>query len=428
MGISKRVCLFVFNEDYICQNLVSEVLQHCSYEVLHIGRAMDALTEIGKRKHGISVVLTNMNRLKAKGAEIIKAIQEELNLRVCLILPGNMEFNDTRGLDCNVSAYIVNFSDTNDMKELWQSAFEKEKARKAATTTDNNEHGNDHHNRKAKELREEQSEESGSETRKKPRLSWNPEMHQRFVEAVNKLGFDKAVPKKIVEFMNEPGLTREHVASHLQKYSMNLRKGQDSSRDFIYGDQKLINDVTNPFFGSCLSALKFNSSHTYSSFPFERNNSVFSTPLLAQYSYLLNPNISATLTQQPHMFPTNNLLGALNHIFPTHQQASFPAAFCSSPYTENNSLLQGISGQGINTNDHPTSIVSLPPLLPGNSENLSSKQIESSSVIEINSYGGEEDISALLDAADNDTPNNNPEEGLWDDDDDFSDILSGFTK
>nr|GMC86897.1 two-component response regulator ARR12-like [Ipomoea batatas] len=129
MGISKRVCLFVFNEDYICQNLVSEVLQHCSYEVLHIGRAMDALTEIGKRKHGISVVLTNMNRLKTKGAEIIQAIQEELNLRVCLILPGTMEFDDTRGLDCNVSAYIVNFSDTNDMKELWQSAFEKEKAR-----------------------------------------------------------------------------------------------------------------------------------------------------------------------------------------------------------------------------------------------------------------------------------------------------------
>nr|GMC82778.1 two-component response regulator ARR12-like [Ipomoea batatas] len=150
-------------------------------------------------------------------------------------------------LDCNVSAYIVNFSDTKDVKELWQSAFEKEKARKAAisspvvgvetTSTENNEPsldgepGNDHHNRKAKELREEQSEESGSETRKKPRLSWNPEMHQRFVEAVNKLGFDKAVPKKIVEFMNEPELTREHVASHLQ--TRILEKGVN--KNYSYG-------------------------------------------------------------------------------------------------------------------------------------------------------------------------------------------------
>lgn len=28
--------------------------------------------------------------------------------------------------------------------------------------------------------------------------------------------YPEAVPKKIVEIMNEPGLTREHVASHLQ--------------------------------------------------------------------------------------------------------------------------------------------------------------------------------------------------------------------
>nr|GMC90888.1 two-component response regulator ARR2-like [Ipomoea batatas] len=68
-----------------------------------------------------------------------------------------------------------------------------------------------------KELREKQNEESGGDTKKKPRLSWNvPEMHLRFVEAVNKLGYDKAVPNKIVEFMNEPGLTREHVSRHLQ--------------------------------------------------------------------------------------------------------------------------------------------------------------------------------------------------------------------
>jgi SHAQKYF class myb-like DNA-binding protein len=42
------------------------------------------------------------------------------------------------------------------------------------------------------------------------------QLHQQFVVAVNQLGIDKAVPKKIVEIMKVQGLSRENVASHLQ--------------------------------------------------------------------------------------------------------------------------------------------------------------------------------------------------------------------
>lgn len=50
---------------------------------------------------------------------------------------------------------------------------------------------------------------------KKPRLVWTKELHRRFVDAVNHLGVDKAVPKTIMHLMNVDGLTRENVASHL---------------------------------------------------------------------------------------------------------------------------------------------------------------------------------------------------------------------
>lgn len=86
----------------------------------------------------------------------------------------------------------------------------------------------------------------GSSTRKKPRVVWSQELHQKFVTAVQQLGLDselllkpflvcvgvlfsfllmfcflrisitEAVPKKILDFMNIEGLTRENVASHLQ--------------------------------------------------------------------------------------------------------------------------------------------------------------------------------------------------------------------
>jgi SHAQKYF class myb-like DNA-binding protein len=61
---------------------------------------------------------------------------------------------------------------------------------------------------------------------KKARVVWSVELHQQFVNAVNALGVDKAVPKRILDLMGVHGLTRENVASHLQKYRLYLKRIQ----------------------------------------------------------------------------------------------------------------------------------------------------------------------------------------------------------
>ncbi|KAL8213865.1 hypothetical protein R6Q57_003314 [Mikania cordata] len=76
---------------------------------------------------------------------------------------------------------------------------------------------------------------------KRPRLVWTPQLHKRFIEVVAHLGVKNAVPKTIMQMMNVEGLTRENVASHLQKYRLYLKRMQGlptrgcSSSDQVFG-------------------------------------------------------------------------------------------------------------------------------------------------------------------------------------------------
>lgn len=77
----------------------------------------------------------------------------------------------------------------------------------------------------------------GGKEQKRPRMVWNEDLKRRFDIAVDTLGPD-AVPKAILQMMNVKALTRENVASHLQKYRQNLKKyGGYSSTDDVGGDK-----------------------------------------------------------------------------------------------------------------------------------------------------------------------------------------------
>ncbi|CAI9770861.1 unnamed protein product [Fraxinus pennsylvanica] len=72
---------------------------------------------------------------------------------------------------------------------------------------------------------------AAAKTLKRPRLVWTPQLHKRFVEVVAHLGLKDAVPKTIMQLMNVEGLTRENVASHLQKYRLYVKRMQGLSND-----------------------------------------------------------------------------------------------------------------------------------------------------------------------------------------------------
>uniref|UniRef100_A0A5B7AQN9 HTH myb-type domain-containing protein n=1 Tax=Davidia involucrata TaxID=16924 RepID=A0A5B7AQN9_DAVIN len=70
-----------------------------------------------------------------------------------------------------------------------------------------------------------QSQSQQQTTARKQRRCWSPELHRRFVNALQQLGGSQAAtPKQIRELMQVDGLTNDEVKSHLQKYRLHTRR------------------------------------------------------------------------------------------------------------------------------------------------------------------------------------------------------------
>ncbi|KAK1380931.1 myb family transcription factor EFM [Heracleum sosnowskyi] len=67
---------------------------------------------------------------------------------------------------------------------------------------------------------------------KKARRCWSPELHRRFLQALQQLGgAHVGTPKQIRELMKVDGLTNDEVKSHLQKYRLHTRRPSPSSNN-----------------------------------------------------------------------------------------------------------------------------------------------------------------------------------------------------
>ncbi|XVF67629.1 hypothetical protein PTKIN_Ptkin10aG0136700 [Pterospermum kingtungense] len=79
-------------------------------------------------------------------------------------------------------------------------------------------------------LSQQHHQQQQQQTARKQRRCWSPDLHRRFVNALQQLGGSQvATPKQIRELMLVDGLTNDEVKSHLQKYRLHTRRPPSST-------------------------------------------------------------------------------------------------------------------------------------------------------------------------------------------------------
>ncbi|KAG0464239.1 hypothetical protein HPP92_020308 [Vanilla planifolia] len=243
--------VLVVDDDVTCLKILEHMLQKCLYHVTTCTQAMKALSLLRERKGGFDVVISDVHMPDMDGFKLLELVGLEMDLPVIMMSADGRTSAVMRGIKHGACDYLIKPVRIEELKNIWQhvvrkkwngnkdfeqsASFEESDCHRQAS--DEAEYVSSVHDgtesswKTQKKKRDSKDDEDDGELEnedpsapKKPRVVWSVELHQQFVNAVNQLGIDKAVPKRILELMNVPGLTRENVASHLQKFRLYLKR------------------------------------------------------------------------------------------------------------------------------------------------------------------------------------------------------------
>ncbi|MCL7024729.1 hypothetical protein MKW94_003944 [Papaver nudicaule] len=215
----------------VCLKILEALLKKCRFEVTTTPSAELALDLLRKNKKNFDIVITDVEMGEMNGFELLKIIGLEMDIPVIMISTSG-EFETIRkGVDHGACDFLVKPLSLKEIQNIWQHVIRLKKKKSTLSDLDIEKKQPAERNLKKRNNNQTRSNEddapsnsSDEQFPKKTRISWaDPDLHAKFVQAFYKLG-DKAVPSKILAEMNVPGLDREKVASHLQKYRKILEK------------------------------------------------------------------------------------------------------------------------------------------------------------------------------------------------------------
>ncbi|KAA3468215.1 two-component response regulator ARR12-like [Gossypium australe] len=238
------------DDDPICLKILANLLCKCQYQVTTTNQAIIALKMLRENKSRYDLVISDVNMPDMDGFKLLELVGLEMDLPVIMLSAHSDTKLVMKGITHGACDYLLKPVRIEELKNIWQHVVRRKKPDSkdelVAPNHDKARGGTGEGgqtwvacssdqkvNKKRKDQSEDEEEETedngheneDSSSQKKPRVVWTVDLHRKFVAAVNELGLrDQAVPKKILDVMNVEGLTRENVASHLQKYRLYLRR------------------------------------------------------------------------------------------------------------------------------------------------------------------------------------------------------------
>ncbi|GMP47920.1 hypothetical protein CsSME_00015465 [Camellia sinensis var. sinensis] len=231
--------VLVVDDDVVCLKCVTALLNKCRYKVTTTTKATEALKMLRKKKEKYDIVITDVIMLDMNGFELLEIIGLEMDMLVIMMSVNDDKESVMKGVKHGARDYLIKPLRLEEVKNIWQhvvrkNLFNTTKSGTMQVGTDQNppipsskrlrEKRNEEEEEEEEEDDETNTHNEESSAQKKKRVSWTGVLHNKFVNAVRELGVDKAVPKKILNIMNEPEISRASVACHLWKYRNALRK------------------------------------------------------------------------------------------------------------------------------------------------------------------------------------------------------------
>ncbi|CAL9158322.1 two-component response regulator ORR26-like isoform X2 [Musa acuminata AAA Group] len=241
--------VLIVDDDPTWLKILEKMLRKCSYQVTTCSLATDALHILRERKARFDIVISDVNMPDMDGFKLLEHVGLEMDLPVIMMSIDGETSRVMKGVQHGACDYLLKPVRMKELRNIWQHVYRKKMQELKEVEThsidevinilrNGSEDIEDRHlidetemssMRKRKDVDNKEfvdQELNDPSTVKKARVVWSVDLHQKFVNAVDQIGFDKVGPKKILDLMSVPGLTRENVASHLQKYRLYLSRLQ----------------------------------------------------------------------------------------------------------------------------------------------------------------------------------------------------------